>query len=362
MVVWENLWPSGFHDIYARRVSATGQMFPEFVVYSDSASGYKSKQPAVAYDPTHDHYLVVWSYDSAGDDTDYDILGRFIPWNGPDPNQGPFGIETSRASTTKPRVVYAVTPDEFMLVWKVEEVPSYIAGGIIFNNGNGAPVNISQGPEVRDFPDVAYNQARNEFLVVWDEDVGRDQQDLDIYAIRLGWNGVPQSPGEFAVATLTSNEQHPTVASCSPANQYFIAWQQQVNTSTDDNIFGRFVSGDGTMDTIYGFAGTTLPQRYPRLSCNATGSDYFLTWHDQYAQPLLRWGVWAEIVHPNVIVEPAFEVVRPSNDRDRLYPAVAYGRDSALVAWQHARDNVGWLDIWAQIVWPHALFLPLVCK
>jgi hypothetical protein len=365
LVVWENLWPNGQHDIYGRRVTANGQLLAEFVVYADTVTGYMSKQPAVAYDSTHDRYLVVWSYDSAGDNKDYDILGRFIPWDGPNPAQGAFGIETSRASTTKPRVVYAVTPDEFMLVWKIEGDSSNnnissIAGGLIFNNGNGVPVSISTDQMVDDFPDVAYNQARNEFLAVWDVDVSRTNYDLDIYAIRLAWDGVAQGPGEFEVTNSLSVEQHPSVAACSQANQYFIAWQQQVNLGPDDNIFGRFVAGDGTMDPIYGYAGTTLPQRYPRVTCNSEGTEYLLTWHDQYAQPLLRWGVWAEIIQTHGIVEPAFEVVRPSDDRDRLYPAVAYGRDSALFAWQHARDDVGWLDIWGQVVRLHTIFMPLV--
>ena len=175
--------------------------------------------------------------------------------------------------------------------------------------------------------------------------------------------GIPIRRVRFPIATSLSNEQHPTVAACDKANQYFIAWQQQVNpTSTDDNIFGRMISGSGTMTPSYGIAGTTLPQRYPRLSCNPAGSEYLMVWHDQYAQPLLRWGVWGEAIHTDFIVEPAFEVVRPSDDRDRLYPAVAAGRDSALVVWQHARENSGYLDIWAQVVRAHAIMLPRISK
>ena len=82
LVVWENWWPNGHHDIYGRTGRRLRRAFREFAIYSGV---YNSKQPAVAYDTTHDQYLVAWSYDSAGDDTDYDIYGRFIPWNGPSP-------------------------------------------------------------------------------------------------------------------------------------------------------------------------------------------------------------------------------------------------------------------------------------
>ena len=52
----------------------------------------------------------------------------------------------------------------------------------------GIAVPISSGPEVRDFPDVTYNLARNEYMAVWDVDMGRDGMDLDVYEPdRLGW-------------------------------------------------------------------------------------------------------------------------------------------------------------------------------
>jgi hypothetical protein len=62
-------------------------------------------------------------------------------------------------------------------------------------------------------------------------------------------------------------------------------------------------------------------------------------------------------------VEPSFEIVAPSwNNRDRLYPAVAFGGSSALVIWQHAWDYTNYLDICGQLVWPFRTFLPLVMR
>jgi hypothetical protein len=123
------------------------------------------------------------------------------------------------------------------------------------------------------------------------------------------------------------------------------------------------MSGSGVLAPIIGVEGTTLPQRYPRLACNPAGTDYVLTWHDQYAQPLLRWGVWAKQIHLDRSMEPPFEVVRPSSTKDRLYPAVAYGENgAALIAWQHAPDSSSYLDIWAQLIWLHVAYLPLVMK
>lgn len=67
MVVWENVWPGGHHDIYAQRISSTGQLLSWFAV---SVNTNKQMQPSVAYDPLRDRYLVTWIYDVWGNGTD----------------------------------------------------------------------------------------------------------------------------------------------------------------------------------------------------------------------------------------------------------------------------------------------------
>ena len=248
----------------------------------------------------------------------------------------------------------------------MKTVTPEIAGGIFsYSQFSLTNIAISSGPEPRDFPAVTYNSWENDFTVAWDEDVGQAAQDLNIFAIRLTAAGAPEGTGEFAVTNSTSNEQHPTVAACYWSDEVLFAWQQQVNQSSDENIFWRIMHGyGGGLDPIYGLAGITLPQRYPRLSCNPEGNEYLLVWHDQYAQPLLRWGVRGELIHTGLIVEPAFEVVRPSDVADQLYPAVVFGEEKALVVWQHARDTTNHLDIWGQMVWfnPHNTYLPAARK
>jgi hypothetical protein len=362
MVVWETWLPgSNHHLINGRRVGSDGTLYQAFVVYDDT---YNSLQPAIAYDGVHDRYLVVWSYDSTGDGTDDDIYGRFIPWNGPSLSEPAFAIDSDRTNADKPRVAYSSTADEFMIVWKVEDDPPYIAGGIIYHDKSGKALGaISTDGLVDDFPDVAYNQASGDFLTVWDVDVTRTTYDLDIYGVRLNWEGLPQYPGEFPIATLIDVEEHPTVAACYNYNQFFVAWQRKVDPVKPDwNIYGRFMTGTGFLGPIYGYAGTTSPQRNARLTCNPYGTKYLLTWDDMYAQPLSRIGVWAEIINPNGIVEPAFEVVRPSDTKDRVNPAVAFGKLNTLIVWQHQREASTYYDIWGQLIWPYRANLPLIKK
>lgn len=352
LVVWENVWPNGHHDISGRLVAATGQlMFSEFTIYSGTNN---SLQPAVTYDSTHDQFLVVWAYDAAGNGSNNDIYGRFIPWSGPVASQTKFVIDQGGENTDKPRVAYGLTYDEYLVVWKVEASPSYISGRLINDNNTGPLVTIStsNAPYLRDFPDVTYNLAGNEFVAVWDEDVnpGPTTQDLDVYARRVASNGTPNGP-EFRVAGLSSNEQHPTVAACDKADQYLFVWQQ---AAPDDDLYGRWMNGSGELapDSFF-VGGTTAPEQVPRLSCNTAGTEYFLTWQVMYTNS--RWGIWAKVIHTDQTMDSAFQVVAPNATRDRLFPAVAYGQGSALIAWEHSRDNSGWLDIWAQVIWTNLL-------
>ncbi len=104
LVVWENEWAGGYHDVYARRVSADGRILSWFAVASNTN---KTINPSVAYDPIHDRYLVVFGYDYWGNDSDWDINGRFIPWNGPDAGLLDFGICTWDSDQRHPSVAFS---------------------------------------------------------------------------------------------------------------------------------------------------------------------------------------------------------------------------------------------------------------
>jgi hypothetical protein len=78
LVVWDNEWPGGGRDVYARRVSDSGQVLSWFCV---STGTNNRLQPAVAYNATNGEYLVVWMKEVSSDV--YEIWGRIIPWNGP---------------------------------------------------------------------------------------------------------------------------------------------------------------------------------------------------------------------------------------------------------------------------------------
>lgn len=360
LVVWQNKWP-GNRDIYAWRVSSRGQLLSWFAIApGPGGNSYDRAQASVAYDPINDRYLVVFIHDVFGDGSDWDIGGRFIPWNGPSASLTEFPINTWNSSQWNPKVVYALAQQEFLVTWTNTSsgVPAYVSAARL-NTGSGAVINsftISSGTENRINPDVAYNLARNEYLVVW-EKVGGNS---DIYGLRLTGNGISLGGGEFAIAGWPDSEGTPSVAACNIADQYLVAWQSLVIPPTDYDTYVRYVNGDGVPGNVYPIDATTAPEVEVDVSCNQGGRQYLLAWQTMYAGGY--YGVWGRLAYPNETMDPSFGIVGPGASADRTQPAIAGGYTNYLVAWEHDRDGTAYQDIHGRLVTPYTLFLPLVIK
>jgi hypothetical protein len=365
LVVWENDWGGGYHDIYAQRISGSGQLLSWFAL----TTVHSQTNPAVAYDPVNDRYLVVWAYDSYGDGSNWDVYGRFVPWNGP-PNPADFPICTWPSNQGHPAVAYGRAQQEFLVVWKSEAtgVPGYISARRVFAAGGFPPgdgFTISSGTQIRDFPDVAYNLARNEYLVTWDLELSASN--IDIWGMRLRGDGVPLtggSPtvtGEFAIAGWPSFEAAPAVAACAAADQYLVAWQSDQGPYENNYaIYARYLNGDAVPGHVYEIDDTTSPELNVDVDCNLAGDRYLLAWQTRYANPQ-HYGIWARTAWPNESLPPQFAVKLPGTATDREYPAVAGGRTGYLVAWEHQRDSGGNRDIHGRLL-QYAVHLPLLLR
>lgn len=359
LVVWHTTWTIGTRDIRAARVSVAGQVLDTFTVYEHATRD--SAQPSVAYDPVHDRYLVVFIFDTPGDGSDYDLYGRLIPWTGPDPNLQAFPISTWSTHQWNPRVAYGRAVEEFLVVWANEyqagTPPMYISGRRI-KAGDGtfpggvSDFTVSHGTENRVNPDVTYNLARNEYLVVYDNA-------LDIFGIRLTGDLSHNFGGEFGIAGWPDAELHPAVAACHGVDQYLVAWQSDQGTG-NDAIYARFLSGDATPGNVHPIDDASGQEREADVACNLAGTRYLLTWQVQYTNS--QYGLWGRSLQPDETLEPLFEVVSAGAAADRTQPILAGGHTNYLVAWEHDRDGTAYQDVHARLVTPRAVFLPLVLR
>jgi hypothetical protein len=339
--------------------------------FAVSAGAHKQMSPSVAYDPDHDRYLVVFAYDVWGDGSDWDVMGRFIPWNGPDPGLLDFSICDWTSTQKRPVVAFGRAQAEYLVTWT--NAPSgqatYISARRVFADGSGFPGNpflVSSGAENRDFPDVAYNLYRNEYLVTWHVLKSGSSLDLDIYGIRLTGTGSvltsgdPTVMGEFPIAGWLDSEERPAVAACSQADQYLVAWQSDVGTSgTNYAIYARYLNGDAVPGDLPLISYTTLPKLIVDVACDFGGYGYLLTWQDKYVGG--EYGIWARQAQSNGSLGAEFEVVGPRNAADRQYPAVAGGRSLFMTAWEHDRDGGTNIDIHGRLL-GYVTYLPMVKK
>jgi len=370
LVVWENSWANGYHDVYAARVSADGRLLSTFVVSSNP--DYKKINPSVAYDPDHDRYLVVFAYDVFGNGSDWDIYGRFIPWNGPDAYELDRVICSWTTNQMHPVVAFgraAGDHGEFMVAWvnAPSGQPNYISARRVFADGSGFPpgdgFTVSSGSEHRDFPDVAYNLHRNEYLVIYD--VEKNANNLDIYGIRLRDDGVPLTggnpnvTGEFPIAGWPDYEEMPAVAACYQADQYLVAWQSDIGTSkTNFALYAFYLNGDAIPGNIYEISHATLPKLNVDVACDFGGNGYLLAWQGKYVGG--EYGIWARQASASGSLGPEFEVYGPRAAADREHPAVAGGYSNFMTAWEHDRDN-GNIDICGRLL-GYYVFQPLAKK
>ena len=376
LVVWR-----GFDGIYGQRVSTTGKLvgptpFP-------IATGTKTRRkPSVDYDPLHDRYLVVWMYDKGS--PDWNINGRFIPWQGPDQSLSEFEIITFFTSEEYPKVVYARATEEFLLVWVEVEKAKNVSEiwGVRLKSMDGTiPVGeishlISKAGELCNHPDVAYNLKRNEYLVTWEV----IKSSLDIYGVRLKGDAQPMQPGIFKIAGWPDDEGSPAVAAIGDADQYLVVWQSEVAPNNQD-IFARIVFGDAVLSTtVHHIEWTTVNEIYPDVSSDRSGSQFLVVWQQQYSSTSGPYGISGRMVFPVLggsILCPGcgntadtvdslgdiFTIVSPYiGDPDRTKPAVTGGFAQFLTVWEYLRPGSTDQDIHGKLVIPHAVFLPLVIR
>lgn len=357
LVVCHDTWTVGTRDIRASRIAADGTVLAEFEIYSNPTRD--SAQPAVDYDPVNDRYLVVWAYDAAGDGSDWDLHGRFIPWDGPNPAVTEFPIITWPSKQWNPKVAYARAQEEFLVVWWNEDpahvVDSYVSGKRIYADGSGFPstgsdVTISVAGRERVDPDVTYNLGRNEYLVAYTDGV-------DIFGERLQGNAAPLGSGEFGIAGWPDAERRPAVAACKEADQYLVAWQS-LTGGANEAIYARVVSGEGAPGSVFLVDNTTSPEEEPDVACDLAGRRYMVTWQSRYTN--VKYGVLSRFVAPDGAMTPAIELRPPGAAADRTRPAIAGGDTSFLVAWEHDRDGTAYQDIHGRLVTPYVVFMPVV--
>lgn len=159
----------------------------------------------------------------------------FAVGDGPDPDYAP-AVSCSEASMT------------CLVVWRADTTASRsiwgrFAGvdGVAF----GEPFQIT-AMDTSEWPaSVAHDPVRNRFLVVWSQEYSTSPPDNDIWARFVPMAGPDPGEPPFPVSTAFDFQVDPSVAYAPGADEFLVAWTNEVLTSSP-TINGRRVRADGS--------------------------------------------------------------------------------------------------------------------
>ena len=367
LVVWYNDRP-GNDDIRAQRISKDGALIGG-PFYIAAGAGAERRYPDVAYNSAADQYLVVWEHEDSWGFVG--IHGRRVAGNGQvlDANDIEIRSVGSIYTPGSPAVGYALAANRYLVVWQEAFHPSIttdILGQVV--KPSGSPANALEGPQVpishdpgnqaRRKPDLAYNLARNEFLVAWEQYAGGGNE--DIYATRVkmaGGLGVLGAP--LALATSAKDEWAPAVAAIpKPAGvgQYLVVWHYRYQ-ATDGDILGRMVAGDGIVGWPFGVSGIREDQKHPAVAANELGEKYVVAWEQESMPPVVFRTIHAQEVDMGGW---ALGEDFSCGGLSAANPAVASGRRTSVIVFDDP-EFVGNRGIYGQL-WGNRAYLPLVIR
>jgi hypothetical protein len=219
----------------------------------------------------------------------------------------------------------------------------------------GTPIDgvlpISEGAEQENSPKTAYNSQRQEYLVVWYNDrAGCD----DIRAQRVSRTGALVGGPFYIGAGCTPDRRYPDVAYNSASDQYLVVWEQY-DSSSGYSIRAKRVSGTGqVLDAnelviqSYGL-GTNTPVK-PAVAYASTSDRYLVVWSETWHPLPITYGIYGQVVDATGKLEGSRFVITENTTQPCEEPDLAYNRHANryLVVWQ---QNAGTLwDIHGQQV------------
>ncbi|UCF81124.1 MAG: hypothetical protein JSV08_01490 [Acidobacteriota bacterium] len=345
-VAWSDDRSGSGYDIYGTRVTSAGIVLDPSGIAVSTAGGSQWK-PSVASNGTD--YIVVWGDYRSG--TNYDIYGARVNSAGTVLDPTPTDIAVSTAVDRQYYPSVASNGTDYFVAWSDErndggcQCNTDIYGARVrasdgyLHDGppdtGGIAVSTAVGDQER--PSVASDGT--DYFVAWRD--YRSGVDYDIYGTRVASDGtvLDPTPTDIAVSTATNHQMYPSVAS--NGTNYFVAWEDQRNGSTNRDVYGARVTLAGAVpdDPLVGIAVSTAANHQYEPSVASDGSDYFVAWYDR------RSGTNNDIYGARVTSagavpdDPLVGIAVSTAATDQRYPSVASNGTDYFVAWEDWRNG-----------------------
>lgn len=235
-----------------------------------------------------------------------------------------------------------------LLIWGILLVFLVIPMQVVFGSPINHPFVISADTTQEVSPVVAYNSARNEYLVVWYNDrAGCD----DIRAQRVSASGVLLGGPFYISAGCTLERRYPDVVYNSVHDQYLVVWEQYDPTA-GYSIRGRRISGSGAVldssDIIIQGSGynLTTPTK-PAVSYAFTSDRYLIVWAETWHPTPITYFIYGKVMNESGVIEGGSITIAQGTD-SLQEPDVAYNHHANryMVVWQ--KESAPYIDIYGQ--------------
>lgn len=365
LVAWQTSWPPSGGVIEAARIGSGGGVGSAFPV-ADQTNHWLD-EPALAYSPLQDEYLVVYS------DDENHIRATRVRWDGLWKSEEFSVDQVPGYAMLCPAVAYNSQDDEYLVVYSVVtsggQTTGITAQRVKASDGSllsYAEVALSEG-ERRNCPDVAYNPMRNEYLIAYGWHASPDPRPYQIRGKVAASNldGVTASP-EITICCADTRYQPADVAVAAGLGEYLLVFADVSAPAAD--VLARRVSGTGApQGPADGFFITTTPHSDKAgqdVACSPGGS--YLAAHSLRTGDKTEMDIHGSYVMPHGDATWGGKSIIDNSVQYQGNPTAACAPSGdCLVVWEDNRSPAGGkddFDIRGRFVWLHRVFLPLILR
>lgn len=243
LAVWQDSRGSNGTDIFATRISPTGEVLDPMGIAICTASGNQT-DPAVAWNGKQ--YLVVWTDRQTSLSH---IYGARVQPNGEVVDKQGMLLSSTNGTQAYPDV--ASDGSGWQVVWQQQITGSLDIYGVRVSGDGlvGRIYGLATGTGDEDYPSVAWNGST--FLLVWRDNRTQSTTGTDIYGCRVGRNGIGL-PGTAVISCdstgsvgVTGDQLSPQV--CSFGSTFMVVWEDR-RTGTSKIYASRVDSTPKSID------------------------------------------------------------------------------------------------------------------
>ena len=356
----------GEDEIYTQLVSAAGvEQGTELQLSNAGGGGREAQDPAVAYSSNANEFLVVWEQDLEADNQ-YEVYGHRVSGTTGGALGSDITISTMSNGSTdanrdalNPAVAYNPTTQRYLVAWQGDGLVCMPACGDeqydIWGREvevDGDPLGVNEviatveddlDPNRGGFnPALAYNSAANEFLVVYNADEITDDK-VEIFGKTVGG---PATPQISSTTGASSDARNPAIVSRGALGEYLVVWESNDTDSPSPEIYGQRVTTDETLiGAEIGVSEIGVANREaqnPAVAFSSAADEFMVTWEADRAANS-QFEIFGQRVTGAGAETGAadFEIsATPASDRDALSPAVAYSSTANEYLSVHRSDNL----------------------